>query len=91
MPSADPINTTLADWLDWWLVVTCPCGRRADLPMKMLARRYGTGAQMHHFAARLRCASCGAAPASAELVDHVQYLAPGFAGAGTPKRIPLDP
>jgi hypothetical protein len=91
MPSADPISSTLADWTDWWLRVGCACGRSADLPVKLLARLYGGDAPMHHFAARLRCSTCGDRPATAMLVDHVQYLASGFVSGTAPTVIQLDP
>lgn len=74
-----PPLDTLAAWPGHWLVVACPCGRRAHLPTKLLARRHGPEMPLPRLVARLRCHQCGARPTSAELRDDIQTSASGYA------------
>lgn len=74
-----PPLDTLAAWTGHWLVVTCACGRRVQLPTKMLVRQHGDQTRLPGIVARLRCQRCGARPIEAELRDDVQTSASGYA------------
>jgi hypothetical protein len=84
-----PPAFTLADFPSWWISVRCACGRAADLPVQLLAKRHGADARPELLAARMRCQGCGARAAEADLVDRPQREARGFVGGGVAERIPL--
>lgn len=72
----------------WWLELRCACGRTAQVPNKLLARRHGARARVPELLARMRCEQCRARPASAEWIDNPAGGARG-SGYPPPKRIPL--
>lgn len=76
MPTPDD---TLAAWPAHWLSVSCGCGRRVHLPVKLPAREHGGQTTLPHLVARLRCRDCGERVTNAELVTSPQTTAPGYA------------
>lgn len=76
----------LRDWPNHWLRVTCACGRSSLIPVSMLAERHGPGARLTAITARLRCSTCRAKPATADLTDQPGGLRDFY--AETAKNLP---
>lgn len=85
-----PSDTTLAAWTDWWIIARCGCGRRSDLPVRLLVRRIGGAVPLTRFAARLRCKACKARPQTVELTDDPRDGAKGFPSSGSTQHVPLS-
>jgi hypothetical protein len=79
-PPSSASNPCLSAWHGWWLEACCGCGRAAQLPVALLARRLGANRRVDEVANRMRCDGCGARPKSVDLIDSPQREAQGFAG-----------
>ena len=71
MSLVEVTDTSPSEWTGWWLELRCGCGLGAALPVPWLVREGGGGEfrLMVEAMPWLRCASCGALPETAELVD----------------------
>jgi hypothetical protein len=79
-PPSPASNPYLSAWYGWWLEARCGCGRSAQMPIALLARRLDTDGWLGDVANRMRCDGCGTRPVSVDLINNPQGDAQGFAG-----------
>lgn len=80
-PTEPPLAEGLATLAAWWLEARCRCGAVGYPPLRLLAAERGWRTPLGDVLPRLRCRSCGAAPATVDLVDNPAYGAVGVPGA----------
>ena len=87
MPPRSPLDLALGNHPLWlfqplWLAVRCGCGRSVGIPGQKLP--YGLAdVSVALWLGRLRCRTCGSAPADVTITDRVDGLGVG----GPPARI----